>query len=168
MGRRAAAAPTGELCAIHSGSVQCYGEDGSFGRYVESVYEDRARNIWVGASSGLWRWKPVPPKLYPTPDRVQSLLEVDNGALVIAMLSGIRQLVQGNLMRIHFRLAGGGSQPVRSSRIAMAECGLERRIGDSSMYIREERIYLNAPTVSRAISLNGSLRIVKVTFGSPR
>ena len=61
------------------------------------MYEDRAQYLWVGASSGLWRWKPDPPKLYPMPDRVQSLLEGDNGALVIAMLSGIRQLVQGKL-----------------------------------------------------------------------
>src|ERR1700730_1391506 len=90
-----AAAPRGELCAIHSGSVQCYGKDGSFGRYVESVYEDRARNLWVGASRGLWGWKPDPPQLYPMPDRVQSLLEGDDGARAIAMLSGIRQLVQG-------------------------------------------------------------------------
>ena len=90
-----AAAPNGKLCAIHSGSVQCYGEDGSFGRYIESVYEDRARNLWVGASSGLWRWKPAPPKLYPMPDKAQSLLDGDDGAPLVAMLSGIRQLVQG-------------------------------------------------------------------------
>src|SRR5271169_2958328 len=32
--------PIGRLCAIQNGSAQCYGEDGSFGRGVGSLYED--------------------------------------------------------------------------------------------------------------------------------
>ena len=67
MGRRCGD-PTGRLCAIRSGSVQCYGEDGSFGRGVVSLYEDSAGNLWAGAPTGLWRWKPGPPKLYPMPE----------------------------------------------------------------------------------------------------
>jgi hypothetical protein len=43
------ARPTGRLCAIQSGSVQCYGEDGSFGRGVSLLYEDS------GAISGRER-----------------------------------------------------------------------------------------------------------------
>ena len=91
------AAPTGGLCAIRDGNVQCYGGDGSFGQYVDALCEDRAGNLWVGSLTGLWRWKPGPPKLYPMPERVQALMEGDNGALVIAMNSGIRQLVDGKL-----------------------------------------------------------------------
>jgi ligand-binding sensor domain-containing protein len=48
---------TGRICAIQSGTVRCYGEDGRFGRGVYSVYEDSAGNLWLGAATGLWRWK---------------------------------------------------------------------------------------------------------------
>ncbi len=59
--------PIGRLCAIRSGSVQCYGEDGKFGNQVLSLYEDRGANLWAWAVTGLWRWKPGPPKLYTAP-----------------------------------------------------------------------------------------------------
>jgi len=91
------AAPTGKLCEIHSGNIQCHGENGSFGQYVDSLYEDRRGNLWVASITGLWRWKPGPPKLYPMPDRVQTLMEDDKGALLIDMLSGIKQFVEGKL-----------------------------------------------------------------------
>ena len=32
-----------------------------------SLYEDSQGNLWAGAATGLWRWKPGPPKLYPMP-----------------------------------------------------------------------------------------------------
>ena len=89
-------ASTGRLCAIQSGGTHCYGEDGSFGREVISLYEDSRGYLWAGAATGLWRWKPGPPKLYPMPDRVSALMEGDDGALLIVMRdSGIRQLVDG-------------------------------------------------------------------------
>jgi ligand-binding sensor domain-containing protein/signal transduction histidine kinase len=100
------AAPTGRLCEIHGGSVQCYGQNGSFGQYVDSLYEDRQRNLWVASITGLWRWKPGPPKLYPMPDRVQTLMEDENGALLIDMLSGIRQFVEGRLDAYPFSPTG--------------------------------------------------------------
>ncbi|MCU1261230.1 MAG: periplasmic sensor signal transduction histidine kinase [Bryobacterales bacterium] len=87
---------TGRLCAIGSSGTHCYGDDGSFGREVISLYEDSQGYLWAGAVSGLWRWKPGPPKLYPMPDPVSALMEGDDGALVIAMRdSGIRQLIDG-------------------------------------------------------------------------
>src|ERR1700692_3474796 len=49
---------TGRLCAIQSGGAHCYGEDGSFGREVISLYEDSRGYLWAGAVTGLWRWKP--------------------------------------------------------------------------------------------------------------
>ena len=59
--------PAGRLCAIRSGSAQCYGEDGAFGSFVWSLYEDSSGTLWAGAESGLWRWKPGPPRRYATP-----------------------------------------------------------------------------------------------------
>ncbi|HME10758.1 MAG TPA: two-component regulator propeller domain-containing protein, partial [Bryobacteraceae bacterium] len=86
---------TGRLCAIQSGSTQCYGEDGSLGRGALPLYEDSGGNLWAGAKTGLWRWRPGTPKLYPTPDMALGLIEGDNGALLIAMRGGIRKLVDG-------------------------------------------------------------------------
>src|ERR1700687_4458194 len=56
----------GRLCAIQGGSARCYGDDGRLGLWVASLYEDSRGNLWAGAKTGLWRWKPVPPKLYST------------------------------------------------------------------------------------------------------
>ena len=87
------ATPNGKLCAISRGSVECSGEDGSFGNGVTSLYEDSTGNLFAGAVTGLWRWKPAPPKLFPTPATAQALIEGDNGALLVATLGGIKQLV---------------------------------------------------------------------------
>src|SRR5262249_52890925 len=89
--------PTGRLCAIRGGAVRCYGEDGSFGQFIDTLYEDRRGNLWVGGIAGLWRWKHGPPKLYPMPERVQALMEDENGALVVVMFSGVRRLVEEKL-----------------------------------------------------------------------
>jgi len=98
----------GSLCAIQSGRARCYGEDGSFGRDVRPLYEDRRGNLWVGGETGLWRWKPGPPERYPMPDRVGTLIEGDNGALLIQMQSGIRRFVEGRAEA--YRLPGDGRQ----------------------------------------------------------
>jgi signal transduction histidine kinase/ligand-binding sensor domain-containing protein len=87
--------PTGRLCAIRSGHAQCYGEDGAFGTFVWSLSEDGSGAIWAGAESGLWRWKPGPPKRYPTPGRrVDDLSKTDDGQLLIAIRgAGLKQVV---------------------------------------------------------------------------
>jgi ligand-binding sensor domain-containing protein len=61
--------PSGRLCGIQSNRVNCYGQDGSLGAGILSLYEDSGGNLWVGASTGLWRWNAEPPKLYPMPER---------------------------------------------------------------------------------------------------
>jgi PAS domain S-box-containing protein len=91
------ATSTGRVCAIQNRSAKCYGQDGSLGHGVYSLYEDSGGNLWLGAVTGLWRWKPGPPKLYPMPDPapgINSLIEGDNGALLIAMRGGIRRFVE--------------------------------------------------------------------------
>jgi PAS domain S-box-containing protein len=92
------APPVGRLCRIQSGNTRCYGEDGRFGSGVASLYEDSRGNLWAGGMTGLWRWKPGPPKLYPMPDpneRINALIEGDNGGILIAKNSGITQLREG-------------------------------------------------------------------------
>jgi signal transduction histidine kinase/ligand-binding sensor domain-containing protein len=91
------AIPAGSLCAIRRGHAQCYGSDGSVGRGVGSLYEDSKGNLWVLAETGLWRWRPGPPKHYSLPDvrfsTSQMLNEGDSGALLIATNNGVKQFI---------------------------------------------------------------------------
>jgi signal transduction histidine kinase/ligand-binding sensor domain-containing protein len=92
--------PNGRLCTIQSGEVECHGEDGSFGGWVESLCEDHAGNLWAATGTGLWRWNPGPPTRYAIPDlssNSESLIESDAGTLLIASRSGTKQVVNGKL-----------------------------------------------------------------------
>jgi ligand-binding sensor domain-containing protein/signal transduction histidine kinase len=90
--------PPGKLCAIHNGSVQCFGEDGSLGHGVVGLFEDSKGTLWAGGIEGLWRWKPGPPKFYPLPGQsngIWGLAEDQDGSLLISMPGGVRRLVDG-------------------------------------------------------------------------
>ena len=88
--------PHGRLCEIRSGRIRCHGESGSLGSGVLALYEDSNGNLWVGAATGLWRWLPGLPKLYPMPDpEIRNLIEGDNGVLLISMHGGLRQFLDG-------------------------------------------------------------------------
>jgi ligand-binding sensor domain-containing protein/signal transduction histidine kinase len=93
------ALPTGKLCAIRDGNIQCYGENGELGRGVLNLYEDSKGNLWASAQSGLWRWKPGPPKLYPLagePAPPLALIEDDDGTVLAGSRNmEIRRLVDG-------------------------------------------------------------------------
>ena len=87
--------PPAKLCAIHQGSVRCYGEDGGFVNGIRSVYEDRKRNLWVGVRDGLWRWKPGPPEFHAAAGPgmgIQGLAEDEDGTLLFGPRTGIRRL----------------------------------------------------------------------------
>ncbi len=85
------AVPNARLCAIRT-TVECDGEDGRLGNGVFSMFEEGG-TLWVGAQSGLWRWSPGLPTRYamPTPS-VNDVLRGSDGALLIAMRAGVRQL----------------------------------------------------------------------------
>jgi signal transduction histidine kinase/ligand-binding sensor domain-containing protein len=85
------AIPNARLCAIRS-AVECVGNDGRLGVGVLSLFEDR-RSLWVGATTGLWRWTPGNPTRFamPTPN-VNDLTRTDDGRLLIAMGGGIWRL----------------------------------------------------------------------------
>jgi signal transduction histidine kinase/ligand-binding sensor domain-containing protein len=89
-----AGTPNSLLCAMRSGSAQCYGRDGAFGKVVSSLYEDSSGTLWAGTGSGLWRWKPGPPKRYATPPvELSALSEADDGRPIIARYgAGLMQL----------------------------------------------------------------------------
>ena len=91
--------PTGRLCAIRDSGVRCYGEDGRLGLGVLSLHEYQG-GLWAGALTGLWRWKPDPPRLYPMQDptkEIHDLIEGDNGALWLATRDGILRWIHGKV-----------------------------------------------------------------------
>jgi len=89
----------GRLCAIRSGRAQCYVEDGAFGTFVWSLNEDKSGALWAGAESGVWRWKPGPPKHYALPGmRVGDLVNSDDGQPLIGISrAGLKRLVADKL-----------------------------------------------------------------------
>src|SRR5258705_7421384 len=92
------ATTTGRLCAIRNGSIKCYGEDGALGRGALNLYEDTKGNLWAGVVTGVWRWKPGPPKFYPLagePDGIQGLGEDNDGTLLVGWNGRIHRLVDG-------------------------------------------------------------------------
>ncbi|HWC20614.1 MAG TPA: two-component regulator propeller domain-containing protein, partial [Terriglobales bacterium] len=104
---RTSDSPSGELCAIRSGQVQCQSENGAFGTFVWSLAEDSSGNLWVGAESGVWRWKSGPPKRYPTPGvRVGDLTTSEDGTLLIGISGrGLNQILDDKLKPYPIRSA---------------------------------------------------------------
>jgi signal transduction histidine kinase len=89
------AGPAGTLCAIHGESTTCYGDDGSLGTVVASLYEDIDGSIWVGAATGLWQWTPGPPTRYlATPiSRGSRMTQGDHGAGLVVAVGSVRQII---------------------------------------------------------------------------
>ena len=89
----------GRLCSIRSGRAQCNGEDGAFGSFVWSLLEDSSGTLWAGAESGIWKWKPGPPKRYAMPGmRVGDLVMSDEGQPLIGVRgAGLKHFVADKL-----------------------------------------------------------------------
>ena len=89
-----------KLCAVRAGKVTCYGQDGSLGEFVYSLCEDRAGRLWAGTMSGLWQWRPGPPRRYELPyfiDSGQSILEDESRTGLLFVSRGIRRMVNGQV-----------------------------------------------------------------------
>ena len=79
-------ADKGRLCEVRGGRTQCHLQDGGFGRFVWSLAEDRSGVLWAGAESGLWRWKPGPPKRYETAGKSPGdLITTEDGQLLVGI-----------------------------------------------------------------------------------
>ena len=91
-----ASRPDGRICAIQRTEIHCYGDDGSVGIGVFTLYEDSNRNLWAGVPNGIWKWKPGAPKFYPVPgetDGVQGVSENMDGTLLIGRKRGIYRFI---------------------------------------------------------------------------
>ena len=89
------AGPAGTLCAIRGDGPTCYGDDGSLGTVVASLYEDIDGSMWVGAATGLWQWTPGPPTRYlATPiSRGGKMTQGDHGAGLVVAVGGVRRII---------------------------------------------------------------------------
>jgi len=90
-------AATGRLCAIRNGYIKCYGA-GSFGIFVNALYEDHKGNLWLNSAAGLWRWAPGPPERYALPPGISAtnaLVEDDSGTVLLGTTDGLKRLVAG-------------------------------------------------------------------------
>jgi len=85
------------LCAMRRGSSQCFGDDGALGKTIWAIYEDRSGVLWVGAESGLWRWKPGPPRREAAEPRdISGLAETEEGRILASTFGGgLMQLAGG-------------------------------------------------------------------------
>src|SRR5258708_20785883 len=51
----------GRLCAIKSGTAECFGDDGRLVLWVAALFEDSRGNLWPGLHTALWPSMPEPP-----------------------------------------------------------------------------------------------------------
>jgi ligand-binding sensor domain-containing protein/PAS domain-containing protein len=100
-------AKQGELCSIRHGRAECFRQDGAFGTHVWSLAEDREGVLWVGAAnSGLWRWKPGPPKRFVMPGALGDLITSADGKLLIGIRGeGLKRFVGDKLETYPIRSA---------------------------------------------------------------
>ena len=100
-GTESRATSTGKLCAIRGNVAHCYGEDGSLGARIYSLYEDSDGHLWFMSSSGVWRWQPGKPKLYPMANSItgyfQSLTSGAHGGVLVSAYDGLREIVGGEV-----------------------------------------------------------------------
>jgi PAS domain S-box-containing protein len=113
-------ADKGRLCEIRKGRATCHVHDGAFGAYVWSLVEDGAGALWAGADSGLWRWKPGPPRHYETPGkRVGDLATSADGKLLIGIRdAGLMRIASDALESFPIRDAANGGKLLSDQNIA--------------------------------------------------
>ena len=99
-GTSAGLGDSARLCTIQDERATCYGSNGMFGRLVSTLFEDKDGHLWVGTTTGLWRWNPAPATRYPLPGdppEVHSVIETENGDLLVAINREIKQITGGNI-----------------------------------------------------------------------
>ncbi|MBV9500822.1 MAG: hypothetical protein JO138_15735 [Acidobacteriaceae bacterium] len=133
-------ASPGVLCAIRSGGMRCYGEDGAFGRAVWALYEDNSGILWAAAQTGLWRMRPGPLRRYAAPTELIALNKFDDGRLLLAMhASGLMQLAADKIESYPIR------DPINPNRL------LRNRDIDSNRVLRDRDGGLWIGTVERGL-----------------
>ncbi len=94
------------LCSIRSGKAEC-SEPSPFLRGVamQSLFEDDEGRLWAaGAGSGLWQWKPGPPRKILSGSLIwpHSLAPADHATGLIAASDGLLRQVVGENSKQYF------------------------------------------------------------------
>ena len=77
------------LCAMRRGASQCFGDDGSLGKTVWTISEDRSGLLWIGTDSGIWRCKSGPPRREMAVTRdISGLAESEDGHILASTFEG--------------------------------------------------------------------------------
>jgi PAS domain S-box-containing protein len=84
------------LCAIRSGHVTCYGDDGSLGTAAISLKTDTDGGVWAVAETGLWCLSSGLPVRYVTGATTSSTRGEDRPVL-ICFDGKVRQIVDGKI-----------------------------------------------------------------------
>jgi PAS domain S-box-containing protein len=137
--------PNGRLCAIHSGSVRCYGDDGILGHAVYALHEDGKGNLWAGVTDGLWRWKPGPPKFYSLPGElngIQALAEDTDGALLVGWKGGVYRFVDG---KTEAYSPPGFEHPLQNKMLRDRSGGLWIGTRDGLVHVHQARTDVFSP-----------------------
>ena len=89
----------GGLCSIRSGQVECSEPNHLLrGVAMQSLFEDNEGRLWAaGVGSGLWLWKPGPPRKILSGSLIwpHALAPLDQGIGLIAASDGLLQQVVG-------------------------------------------------------------------------
>ncbi len=93
-------ADPGRVCAIRAGQVRCSTQEGALGGFVWSLGTDASGALWLGAESGVWRWRPGRPQRYQIPPlRVGDITTTPGGQMLVGMTGGgIRQVAGDRLV----------------------------------------------------------------------
>ena len=150
------------LCAIRAGQVRCSRPEGGFGSFVWSLAEDRAGNLWVGAETGVWRWKPGEPRRYPMPGlRVGDLTTTDDGEVLAGIKgAGLAQLAGDRMVPYRFQRATRPDEWLADREVKSNKLLRDR---DGGLWIGTEGLGLlhvkdgQADTFSRAEGLSGNI-----------
>lgn len=81
--------PPARLCAVRGGHVQCWGDDGRFGKRVAAIYQDTSGSIWAYGDNSLWRVNRGELLRVAQQDiNVSAISQAENGHAVIASYGG--------------------------------------------------------------------------------
>jgi PAS domain S-box-containing protein len=98
----------GRLCEIRGRRSRCHGENEVFGGNVWSLAQDGSGALWASADSGLWRWRPGPPRRYEMAGmQLGDLTTTADGQLLIGIRgAGLKRFVGDKIQDYPLRSTG--------------------------------------------------------------
>lgn len=150
----------GELCEIRNRQAKCHGGNGTFGTFVWSLAEDDKGILWVGADTGLWKWRRDSPERFALPARVADLVMSADGLLIGIRGGGLLHFVGDELAPYPIRGADEAGQRLPDSVVNSNKLLMDR---DGALWIGTDGVGLlhvkegRADSFSTATGLTGDI-----------